>query len=420
MADRSHRRSNRRVVVTGLGAVTPLGLNVEDFWDGLIHGRSGVDRITRFDPTGFDTQIAAEVKGFCPEDFIHRKEARRMDAFTHYAMAAAAQAIEDSGLVLDKEDLDRIGVVVGSGIGGMYVFEDQVIKLQSHGPRRISPFFIPMIIADIAPGYISMKYKLKGPNYSTVSACATASHAIADATILIQRGDADAMVAGGAEAPITRMGVAGFNAMKAISTRNHQPQQASRPFDKERDGFVMGEGAGIVVLESLEHAQGRGADILAELVGIGLTADAYHITAPAPGGEGAVRAMALALKDGGLKPSDVEYINAHGTSTDYNDRLETEAIKTVFGDYAYRVHISSTKSMTGHLLGAAGGIEFIACVLAIKHSLIPPTINYEVPDPNCDLNYTPNQAVSCPVRVALSNTFGFGGHNACLALKRFL
>ncbi len=411
--------AGRRVVITGMGAITPVGNTVKDYWESLLAGKSGVDRITLFDASEYATKIAAEVKNFDPLEHFDRKEARKLDRYTQFAMVASAEAINDSGLDLENEDRDRIGVIVGSGIGGMMVFEDEHTKLVKSGPRRVSPFFIPMMIGDIAAGQISMKYNLKGPNYGTVSACATAGHAIGSALRAIQYGDADVMICGGAEATICPMGVAGFNAMKAISTRNEEPQKASRPFDAQRDGFVMGEGSGILVLEELEHALARGAKIYAEMAGISFTADAHHITQPAPGGEGAIRAMRGALKDAGVKPEQVSYINAHGTSTDANDRNETAAIKTVFGDYAYQVPVSSTKSMTGHLLGASGGIEAVASVMAIKDGKIPPTINYEHPDPDCDLNYVPNQAIEREVNVVISNSFGFGGHNVCLCFRKY-
>ncbi len=409
----------RRVVITGMGAVTPIGNSVKDFWQGMMESKSGADMITRFDASSFTTKFACEVKNFTTENIIDPKESRRLDTYAQFAIVAAEEAVKDSGLDFDKEDRDRIGVLIGSGIGGIKTFEDEHRKLVESGPRRVSPFFIPMMIIDIAAGYISIRYNLKGPNYAVVSACATASHAIGAAMKTIQRGDAEVMVTGGSEAAICPMGIAGFNSMKAISDRNDDPQHASRPFDKNRDGFVMGEGAGIVVLEELEHAQKRGATIYGEVRGIGFTADAHHITAPAPGGEGAVRAMKLCIQDAGLNPGDVQYINAHGTSTPYNDKSETEAIKTVFGDHAYKLHVSSTKSMTGHLLGAAGGVELITSVLAIKNGVIPPTINYEVPDPDCDLNYAPNQPVEQKITAAISNTFGFGGHNAVLAVSAF-
>jgi 3-oxoacyl-[acyl-carrier-protein] synthase II len=370
----------RRVVVTGMGAITPIGLSVPEFWNSLLEGISGVDRITKFDVTGYDTQIAAEVKGFDPNNYMDKKEARRMDPFTHFGIAAAGEAVKDSSLNFEKEDKERIGVVVGSGIGGIATLEDQHSTLLQKGPSRVSPFFIPMMISDIVPGRISMIYNLKGPNYTVVSACASASNAIGDAFKIIQRGDAEVMVTGGTESSITPISIGGFSSMKAMSRRNDEPKKASRPFDEKRDGFVMGEGAGIIVLEELEHAIKRGAKIYAEVAGVGLTADAYHITAPAPGGEGAMRAMKLCIKDGNLELTDIDYINAHGTSTEYNDKNETSAIKTLFSEHAYNLAVSSTKSMTGHLLGASGGIELIATILAVNRDIIPPTINYEFPD----------------------------------------
>jgi len=410
----------RRVVVTGMGVITPIGLNVEDFWTNALAGTSGAGPITSFDVSQYDTKIAHEVKGFNPLNFIDRKMLNRMDLFTQYAMACAEMAVKDSGLNLDQTDRERIGVVFGSGIGGMWTWHNQMQSVyETGGPHRISPFFVPMMIADIAAGYISMRYQAKGPNYATTSACATSSHAIADAFMLIQRGNADLMFTGGSEAAITPMGVGGFNAMKALSTRNDAPQKASRPFDAQRDGFVMGEGAGMLVLEELSHAMKRNARIYAEVIGIGLTGDAYHITQPAPGGEGAIRSMRVALQDAAIRPDEVDYINAHGTSTPFNDKSETQAIKSVFGEHAGKLLISSTKSMTGHLLGAAGAVEAIVAILAVQHNIVPPTINYEFPDPECDLNYVPNTAVKKTVRVALSNTFGFGGHNATLIVKKY-
>jgi len=408
-----------RVVITGMGAITPVGLNISEFWDGLAGGRSGIGEITKFDTSEYATKIAGEVTGYKPEDHFDRREARRLDNFAQYAIVAAREAIKHSELDLEKEDRDRIGVIVGSGIGGMSSFETEMTKLITQGPRRISPFFIPQMISDIAAGHISMEFNLKGPNYATVSACATSGHAVGVGVQTIQRGDADVIVCGGSEAAITPMGIGGFNSMKSLSTNNDNPAGASRPFDLNRDGFVMGEGAGIVILESYEHAVKRNAPILAELAGLGFTADAYHLTAPAPGGEGAVRAMRACIEDAGLKPEEIDYINAHGTSTPYNDKNETAAIKAVFGEHAENIAISSTKSMTGHLLGAAGGVELIVSVLAIINRKIPPTINYETPDPECDLNYTPNTAVDREIRAAVSNTFGFGGHNACISVKRF-
>ncbi len=409
----------RRVVITGMGTLNAIGSNTKEFWSALLKGKSGVDLITQFDTTDFTTKIGAEVKNFSAEDFFDKKEIRRLDPYTQYALVCAREAIAQSGLNLEKENRDRIGVIVGSGIGGMLSFETEMTKLITKGPRRVSPFFIPQMISDIAAGHISMEHNLKGPNYATVSACATSGHAVGAAMMSIQRADTDIMVAGGSEAAITSMGIAGFNAMKALSTRNDDPATASRPFDLNRDGFVMGDGAGIVVLEEYEHAKARGAKIWSEMVGIGFTADAYHLTAPAPGGEGAVRAMRLCIADGNLNPEDVDYINAHGTSTPYNDKNETEAIKTVFGERAYDMAISSTKSMTGHMLGAAGAVELIVSTMAVHEGKIPPTINYETPDPDCDLNYTPNKAIEKEINVAVSNTFGFGGHNACLSIKKY-
>ncbi len=414
------RNHQRRVVITGLGTVTPIGLTVEQFWENSVCGKSGAARITSFDASQYDTKIACEVKGFDPLNHMDRKAAQRMDLFAQYAIAVAGMAVKDSGLDLETENKERIGVIFGSGIGGMWTWHRQMQTMhETGGPHRISPFFVPMMIADIAAGHISMRYQVKGPNYATTSACATSSHAIADAMMIIQRGDADVMFTGGSEAAITPMGVGGFNAMKALSTRNDEPEKASRPFDAHRDGFVMGEGGGMLILEELGHAVNRGARIYGELAGIGMTADAYHITAPAPGGEGAIRSMRLCIQDAGMRPEDVDYINAHGTSTPFNDKSETQAIKAVFGDHAYKLHVSSTKSMTGHLLGAAGAVEAVATVLAIFHDTIPPTINYEFPDPECDLHYVPNKSIKKNVTVAISNTFGFGGHNASLLIKKF-
>jgi len=408
----------RRVVITGFGVVTSIGLNGAEFWQSLMAGKSGVDLITRFDTDGYSTKIAAEVKGFDPETHFDKKEVRRLDPFAQYAIVGAREAIKNSEINFDNVDRNRVGVIVGSGIGGILSFENEIKKMLEQGPRRVSPFFITQMISDIAAGHISMEYGLKGPNYATVSACATSGHAIGVATMAIQRGDADVMICGGSEASITPMGVSGFMAMKAISTNNENPQGASRPFDLNRDGFVIGEGAGIVIIEELQHAQRRNAPIIVEIAGLAFTADAYHITQPAPGGEGAVRAMQLCLEDGGLHPEDIDYINAHGTSTPYNDKNETEAIKTVFGKRAYEVAISSTKSMTGHMLGAAGAVELISTALAMQNGKIPPTINYDTPDPECDLDYTPNQAKKADIDAAISNTFGFGGHNACISIKK--
>ena len=411
-----------KIVVTGIGAITAIGNNVDEFWNGMLAGKSGAAPITAFDTTHFATKFACEIKGLDVLQFLNRKEVQRMDKFTQIAIAATQMAMDDSEINLDKLDKERAGVVVGSGIGGMMTFHHQTEELvkREGRPDRISPFFIPMLISDITPGHIAIRWGLKGPNYGTVSACATSSHAIADALMLMQRGDADFMVVGGSEAVVAPMGVGGFNAMKALSTRNDSPETASRPFDKERDGFVIGEGAGILIFETLEHATNRGAKIYAEVAGFGLTDDAYHITQPAEEGEGAKRAMALAIKDAGLTIEDVDYINAHGTSTYFNDRNETIAIKNLFGEErARKIAISSTKSMTGHLLGAAGGVEAIASVLAIKHQTVPPTINLVNPDPECDLNYTPLKPVKREIKTVLSNNFGFGGHNASICFKKF-
>jgi len=407
--------ARRRVVVTGMGVITPVGLTLQEYWENLLRGKSGAGPITAFDVSDYDTKFACEVKGFDPMKFMDRKLAQRSDLFTQYALAAAENALTDSGLVLEKVDRERVGVIVGSGIGGMWTYHrQQETVFETKGPHRISPFFIPMMIADIAPGRISMRYGLKGPNYATTSACATSSHAIGDAFMLIQRGDADIMVSGGAEAAITPMGIGGFNAMRALSTRNDAPEKASRPFDKNRDGFVMGEGSGILILEELTHAVKRGARIYAEIAGIGFTADAHHITEPAPGGEGAVRSMRQAIRDAGLSPDDIDYINTHGTSTPVGDKNETAAIKTVFGERAYSLAINSTKSMIGHLLGAAGAVESVVTVLSLVNGMVHPTINLETPDPECDLDYVANHARPQKIRAALSNTFGFGGHNASL------
>jgi 3-oxoacyl-[acyl-carrier-protein] synthase II len=402
-----------------MGMVSPLGTGVEKTWQALIQGKSGVARITKFDPTGFDTQIAAEVKDFVPENFMDKKELRRMDIFIQYAMASAAMALDDSQLKITPANADRVGVVVGAGLGGLTTIESYHKVLLEKGPSRISPYFIPMLIVNEAPGQISMRFGAKGPNTSSVTACATGNHNIGDAWRIIERGDADAVIAGGVEATITPLAVSGFNAMKALSTRNQEPEKASRPFDKDRDGFVIGEGSGIIILEELQQALDRGAKIYAEIIGYGLNGDAYHITAPAPEGEGAARCMAMTLKSAGIQPEEVDYINAHGTSTEYNDLYETMAIKTVFKGHAKKLAISSTKSMIGHLLGGAGGVEAIFTILAICDGIIPPTINYETPDPRCDLDYVPNVARKAELRVALSNSFGFGGTNAVLAFKKF-
>lgn len=408
----------RRVVVTGIGAVTPLGNDAETTWNNIIEGVSGIGPVTRLNADDFPAKVAAEVKEFNVENFIDRKDARKMDRFTHYAVAASLMAVKDSGLEITDENAPRVGVWIGSGIGGMETFEQQHETFMNRGYRRVSPFFVPMMIPDMATGQVSITLGARGFNSCTVTACATGTNSIGDAFKVIQRGDADVMVTGGAEAPITKMSFAGFCANTALST-NQDPQKASRPFDKNRDGFVMGEGAGIVVLEDLEHALARGAKIYAEIVGYGATGDAYHITAPAPEGEGGARAMKMALDDAGLAPEEVGYINAHGTSTEYNDKYETMAIKSVFGEHAYKLTVSSTKSMTGHLLGAAGGIEAIFTVLALNEGILPPTINLETPDPDCDLDYVPNAARKQQVNAAISNSLGFGGHNATIAFRKY-
>ena len=411
----------RRVVVTGIGAVTPIGHNVEKFWEGLISGKSGIDVIKRFDPYSYNLPvvIAAEVKDFDPTKYLDRKDAKRMSDFVKFAVVAAKEAVADSGLEIDKIDLNKAGVIVGTGIGGLRDIEDQQKVLLEKGARRVSPFFIPSGISNMASGYISIEFGFKGPNSCVVTACATGTHSIGDAFKVIQRGDADIMIAGGTESAITPLGIAGFANMKALSTRNNEPQKASRPFDAERDGFVMGEGAGIVVLEELEHAKKRGAKIYAEVVGYGMTGDAYHITAPCSDADGAKRVIQMTLNDARINPTEVDYVNAHGTSTPLNDKIETLAIKEVFKDHAYKLKVSSIKSMIGHLLGAAGAVEAVATVKTIKEGIIPPTINYEHPDPDCDLDYVPNKAIEYPVKVAISNSFGFGGTNACLAFKAY-
>ncbi|MFN2747109.1 MULTISPECIES: beta-ketoacyl-ACP synthase II [Bacillus] len=410
--------NSKRVVITGLGALSPLGNDVKTSWNNAVNGVSGVGPITRVNADEYPAKVAAELKDFKIEDYMDKKDARKMDRFTQYAVVSAKMAVEDAGLDINDKNADRIGVWVGSGIGGLETLEQQFETFLTKGPRRVSPFFVPMMIPDMATGQISIALGAKGVNSCTVTACATGTNSIGDAFKVIQRGDADVMISGGTEAPLTRMSFAGFSANKALST-NPDPKTASRPFDKNRDGFVMGEGAGIVVLEELEHALNRGATIYAEVVGYGSTGDAYHITAPAPNGEGGVRAMKEAIKDSGLAPESVDYINAHGTSTPYNDKFETIAIKEVFGEHAYKLAVSSTKSMTGHLLGAAGGIEAIFSVLAIKEGIIPPTINIETPDEDCDLDYVPDKARRQDVNVVLSNSLGFGGHNATLIFKKY-
>jgi len=409
----------RRVVITGVGVLSPVGNDADTFWNSLLEGKSGIDKITSFDVSDYPTQIAGEIKDFNPELYMDKKEVKRTDRYVQFALAATKMAVENAKLSVTEENAERVGVYIGSGIGGLGTWEDQHTVLMEKGPRRVSPFFIPMMIANMASGLVSIEYGAKGPTSSAVTACATGTNAIGDAFRLIQYGDADVMITGGAEATIRPMAMAGFCSMKAMSTRNDEPQKASRPFDTERDGFVMSEGAGIVILEELEHAKKRGANILAEVIGYGLSADAHHITAPAPGGEGAARCMRNALRDAGIDLTEVGYINAHGTSTPAGDIAESNAIKEVFGDHAYKLAVSSTKSMTGHLLGATGGIEAIATAFALRDQILPPTINLEHPDPECDLDYVPNVARKAHVNVALSNTFGFGGHNASILLKRY-
>jgi 3-oxoacyl-[acyl-carrier-protein] synthase II len=410
----------RRVVITGLGLVTPLGLGTEANWKALCEGSSGIGLITRFDASQYACRIAGEVRGFDPEQFIPKKEVKKMDSFIHYAMAASAFAMEDSGLSIDAGNAERVGVYIGSGIGGLPSIERQHEDLLKNGPRRISPFFIVGLIVNLASGQVSIRYGAKGPNLAVCTACSTGTHAIGESLRIIEHGDADVMIAGGTEAVISPLAVGGFAAMKALSSRNDEPARASRPFDKNRDGFVMGEGAGVVILEALEHAERRGArNIYAELAGYGVSGDAYHVSAPSIDGDGPVRVMRNALRDAGVGSEVVDYINAHGTSTPAGDRTESEAIKKVFGGNARRLAISSTKSMTGHLLGAAGGVETIITALVLRHGLVPPTINYETPDPECDLDYVPNRVRRMPVNYALNNSFGFGGTNASLLLKNF-
>ena len=409
----------RRVVITGLGVISPVGNNIDEFWSSLIAGKSGVCRISQFDPAQYDSQIAGEVKNFDPSPHISPKDKRRMDKFVQYALIAAHQAAADAQLDLGKEDPFQIGVLIGSGIGSLYTVQEQTKVLMTKGPSKMSPFTIPMLIVNMASGWIAISFGVKGPNSAVATACASGGHAIGDAFKIIQRGDAQLMITGGTESCVCQTGVGAFCAMKALSTKNSEPEKASRPFDKERDGFVIGEGAGVVLLENLEHAQKRNAPIYAEIVGYGMSGDAYHMTAPDPEGEGAARAMTEALGDARIKPEDISYINAHGTSTPLNDKVETLAIKKVFAKFAQKIPVSSTKSMTGHLLGAAGGVEFVACCLSIKNNIIAPTINYETPDPDCDLDYVPNTAREIKVDTAMSNSLGFGGHNATLVIRRF-
>ena len=410
----------KRVVITGLGPITSIGIGKTSFWNSLIEGKSGIELITKFDTTDFDSKIAAEVKDFEPSDYIDKKESRRMDRFTQFAVAGTKLALEDGKIDVDKLNLDRVGVVIGVGIGGMDTIQTEFTKLQDRGPRRVSPLFIPMMISNMAPGQISMTYGFRGPTMTITTACASSTNAIGESYRMIKTSNVDMMVAGGADASITPISVAGFCSMKALSTRNDNPGKASRSFDKERDGFIIGEGAGILILEELEHALARGANIYGEIVGYGSTSDAFHITQPDPEAKGAERAMKLAIEEAEADYHDVDYINAHGTSTYFNDKLETLAIKNLFKEYAKNINISSTKSMTGHLLGAAGGIEAIATILAIKEGIIPPTINYENPDEECDLNYTPNKAVKRDINYALSNSLGFGGHNATVLFKKYI
>jgi len=409
---------SRRVVATGVGLVLPQGIGIDPVWEKVREGVSGVGPITKFDTTDFDTKIAAEVKDFKSEDYLAPKDIKKMDIFIHYALAATRIAVDDAGIQINGENAERIGVIVGTGLGGLTSIEKYHTVLLERGPQRITPFFIPMLIANEASGQIAIQFGVKGPNLCVVTACATGAHSLGEAFRCVQHGDADAVIAGGVEATITPLAVAGFNSMKAISTRNAEPERASRPFDRDRDGFVMGEGGAVMILEELEHARKRGAKIYAEMIGYGYTGDAYHMAAPDPDGDGAARCMQMALRDARLSPEEVDYINAHGTSTELNDITETVAIKRVFGDYAHKVPVSSTKSVTGHLLGAAGSTEAIFSCLTIRDKIIPPTINYETPDPRCDLDYVPNAAREADVRVVLSNAFGFGGTNATLAFKR--
>jgi 3-oxoacyl-[acyl-carrier-protein] synthase II len=411
--------NRRRVVVTGIGLVSPVGVGIEENWSNLISGKSGIGPITRFDSAGYSSRIAGEVKNYHPEEFISKKELRKMDPFLQFALGAAHYAMEDAKLKIEPEISPRVGVVIGCGLGGLQTIEDSHKLMLEGGPKKISPFFIPMIISNMAPGLISIYHGAKGPNLSLQTACAAGTHAIGHAYHLIRNGVSEAMITGGVESTITHLAIAGFSSMRALSTRNDDPQHASRPFDMERDGFILSEGSGVLILEDLNFARAREAKIYAEIIGFGTSGDAYHMVAPAPNGEGAARCMRMAVDDAGIIPSDVQYINAHGTSTDLNDKYETQAIKTVFGDHAYRMAISSTKSMTGHLLGAAGGVEAAYTILTLYNQMMPPTINYEFPDPDCDLDYVPNVARKAQVEVALSNSFGFGGTNGTLVFKRW-
>jgi len=410
---------DRRVVITGLGLVTPLGIGVEETWTALCEGKSGIGEITRFDASGFDTQIAGEVKNFHPEDFLTKKEAKRIQSFIAYAVAASRMALEDSGLIIDSTNQNRVGVLTGCGLGGLQILEQTAAILKKKGPKRVTPFFIPMMIGNMAPGMISIYLGAKGPNSSIATACAAGTHAVGDAFKIIKRGGADAMITGGVESVITPTCIAGFNAMKALSVRNHEPEKASRPFDRDRDGFIVGEGCGILILETLEAAIKRGARIYAEICGYGMSGDGFHMAAPAPDGEGAARCMAAAIDDAGISYNDIDYINAHGTSTQLNDLYETQAIKSVFKEKAHSLAVSSTKSMTGHLLGGAGGIETVFTALTIHEGIIPPTINLDNPDQNCDLDYVPNSARKTDVKLAMNNSFGFGGTNAALILSKY-
>ncbi len=409
----------RRVAVTGAGLLSPVGTGVKDSWEALKAGRSGIGPITQFDASEFVTKIAGEVDGFNPEDWMPVKEVKKMDRFIHFAIAAAKMAMDNSGLEVNESNAERVGVIIGAGMGGLSSIERMTKVVLERGPRRITPFFIPMAIINMAAGHVSMQYGAKGPNSATCTACATGNHAIGDAFRLIQNGKADAMICGGTEAVITPLGIGGFNAIRALSTLNDEPERASLPFDLNRDGFVMGEGSGIVILEEMESAKSRGANILAEISGYGMTGDAFHMTSPAPGGEGGARCMKLSIEDAGIDLEDIGYINAHGTATKFGDELETAAIKTVFGDHAYKLAVSSTKSMTGHLLGAAGGLESVVTIMALNEGVVPPTINLENPDPECDLDYVPHEAREVKLKAALTNSFGFGGTNASLLFKRF-